>query len=206
MSRLLIVFGDKTADEILPIAQDQYSDQFAEITKVYFDDSTPDNPEFRSLLKPNNQIHFIIGVVDVQLRMRIEQFCHEQKFIPFSVIHRSAEIAASAKVGKGCFIAQQVVVSVNAVIGDFSIVHIHSSIGHDCVLGRHCSILPGARVSGEVTLGDGVLLGSNSVVFQQINVGNFCQIDALTYVRNDVPDGQLVSSRLAKPVKRWDMQ
>lgn len=204
MSTLLIVFGDKTADEILPIAREQHADQFDEITKTFFDEQTVSDTKLKEMMDRHDAIHFIIGVVDTGLRKRIQEFAEEAGLVPFTVVHRSAEIAASAKIGAGCFIAQQAVVSVNAVIGDFSIIHIHASIGHDSRLGTHCTVLPGARISGEVTLGDGVLVGSNSFVFQKVTVGQDTQIDALTYVRNDLPAGTLASSRLSKPVRRLD--
>ena len=206
VNKLLIVFGDKTADEILPVAKAQYSKDFTDIRKHYFDEKTWQDPAFKKMVAAHDDVYFIIGVVETQLRMQIQKLSEESGFQPFSVIHKSADIADSAEIGAGCFIGPQAVVSVNAKIGDFSIVHIHASIGHDSVLGKHCAILPGARISGEATLGDGVLVGTNSAIFQTVTVGDYTQVDAMTYVNADVPDAHLVSSRLPRPIKRLNFR
>ncbi|MDB4545391.1 acyltransferase, partial [bacterium] len=85
--------------------------------------------------------------------------------------------------------------SANARIGNHSIIHIHSSIGHDSQIGEYCAILPGARISGDVVLEDHVLIGSNSFVFQGTQVGRNARIDALTYVRDDIPEKSTLSCR-----------
>ena len=202
----MIIFGDKTADEILPIAVAQHASDFAKIEKQYFDDQTWDSPDFKNLVERHDAVYFTIGVVETPLRMKIQRLSEKSGFVPFSVIHRSAYIAKSAKIGVGCFVGPQAVVSENAVLGDFSIVHIHASFGHDSVCGKHCAILPGARVSGQATLGEGVLVGTNSAVLQNVRVGDYTQIDAMTYVHVDVPDEHLVSSRLPKPIKRLNFR
>jgi len=204
MSRLLIVFGDKTADEILPIAQQRYSEQFDEFRKYFFDPSRDHDKELTELARSNHSVHFVVGVVDIRLRVKIQQTAIKAGFEPFTVIHRSADIAESATIGRGCFVGPQAVISVNATVGDFSIVHIHSSIGHNSRLGKGSTVLPGARISGDVTLGDEVLVGSNAFVYQGVTVGAGSQIDALTYVRDDLPSGMLASCRLSRPVKRAD--
>ena len=104
--------------------------------------------------------------------------------------------------GAGCFLGPLATVSVDAIIGDHTILHIHCSIGHDSILGRHCSILPGARVSGDVTLGEGVLIGSNAFIFQGSRVGDHTHVDALTYVRGEIQDRQIVSVRYPRPLIR----
>lgn len=205
-NKLLLIFGDKTADEIIPIAVAQHTNDFTKIKKQYFDDSTWDDPEFKKMVASHDAVYFIIGVVETPLRMKIQRLSEEAGFVPFSVIHRSAYIAKTAKIGVGCFIGPQAVVSENAVIGDFSIVHIHASFGHDSVCGSHCAILPGARVSGQASLGNGVLVGTNAAIFQNVRVGDYTQIDAMTYVHVDVPDEHLVSSRLPKPIKRLNFR
>lgn len=205
-NKLLIVFGDKTADEILPIAKSQYSNDFVDIEKQYFDDQTWDDPVFKKMVESHDAIYFIIGVVETQLRMKIQKLSEQSGFVPFSVIHRTADIAATAKIGAGCFVGPQAVISENAVVGDFSIVHIHASLGHDSVCGKHCAILPGARVSGEANMGDGVLVGTNSAIFQKVRIGDYTQVDAMTYVHVDVPEEHLVSSRLPKPIRRLNFR
>ena len=202
---LLIVFGDKTASEIIAVAKVHCATEFAEIRQVFYTDQTFESSDFNDMVADFDTVCYILGVVDPGLRAKIQAQSESAGFRPYSVIHPTAEIDGSATVGEGCYIAQFAVVSVNAIVGDHSIVHLHASIGHDAVLGAHCAILPGARICGEVTMGAGVLVGTNSAVHQQVNIGDLVQIDAMTYVFCDVPDKHLVSTRLKKPVRRLDV-
>lgn len=200
MSRLLIIFGDNTADEIHAVAAEFYSGEFDQISKAYFSpDSNPDEiaNEYSGAF---SEVFFCIGVVEDRLRKRIQEVALKNNFKPFSIVHPSASIANSAQIGNGCFIAPQSIVSVRAVVGDYSILHFHSSVGHDAKLGMNVTVLPGARVSGEVQLGDFVLVGSNAFIFQGVKIGAGTQIDALTYVRHDVPTNMVISCRAKPPL------
>jgi len=178
------------------VAREVYADQFFEILKCYV------NPEDLSL-DPNVQIpcgqtskaYYAIGVLDLNLKLRIEQMCQSLGYRPWTLIHPTAYVPSSARIGAGCFIAPQVAIGVDAEIGDHTIVHFHASVGHGARVGRHCAILPGARLSGHVELGDGVLVGSNAFIYQGTKVGEQAQIDALTYVREDLPPRRIVSIR-----------
>ena len=139
--------------------------------------------------------NFIAATIDFQLKPRVIQFAESLGLKPFSIIHPSAFIDESAEICEGVFVGPQAVVSANARIGNHSIIHIHSSIGHDSQIGEYCAILPGARISGDVVLEDHVLIGSNSFVFQGTQVGRNARIDALTYVRDDIPEKSTLSCR-----------
>lgn len=195
MKRSLIVFGDKTADEIVSAANESCADQFDSIRKFIFHDQIENDADFRSFIEHSSEIDYIIGMIDIRLKPKVREFAEEKKLTPVSIIHPTAYVAPSATIGKGTFIAPQAVVSVNAKIDDHSIIHIHSSIGHDCQIGQYCAVLPGARISGNVTLEDSVMIGSGAFVYQGVHIGRRAQVDALTYVRNDVADKQLISCR-----------
>ena len=200
----LIVFGDSTANEIIPVAKVCFGDRLEHVRRVFFDAESDVGQENLQWIKQHSQVHYICGIVDIKLRMQVQEFASQHGLLPISVIDPTAVVAQSATVGQGCFIAAYAVISENATIGDFSIVHFHCSIGHDAKLGKNCTVLPGARVSGDVKFGDGVLLGSNSFVFQGVTIGSFTQVDALTYVRRDLPANMLHSCFLDKPIQRTD--
>lgn len=200
----LVIFGGSTAAEILPIAREQHGDGFAEIITHFFNPEIDNQSEFSRLATNGAQVFFIAGVVDAGLRQRIFREAVEAGFEPFTVIHRSADVAESAKIEPGCFVAQQAVVSINVHIGASSIIHIHSSIGHDSSLGSGCTILPGARISGRVKLAEGVFVGSNAFVAQNTKIGQHSTIDAMTYVSHNVDENMLVSCRLDRPIRQGD--
>jgi UDP-3-O-[3-hydroxymyristoyl] glucosamine N-acyltransferase len=200
--RLLVVFGKRTADEILATAQSAYADFFSHFIVLYFDQQLENGGRLNSVPIGFDEIYYCIGVVDFGIRSEIEKAATEYGMVPFTIIHPTAVVDPSAKIGVGCFIGPLSAVSLAASISNHTIVHMHSSIGHDSRVGPHCVILPGARISGDVTLGEGVLIGSNAFVFQGSSVGEHTHVDALTYVRGNIDSGQIVSVRWPHAMKR----
>lgn len=195
IKRTLIIFGQKTAAEVHSAARLGFHDHFDTIRTFVFNEELSVNTDFNSVMNAGGDVFFIAATIDFHLKPRVVQFAESLGFQAFTVIHPTAFVDESATIGDGVFVGPQAVISVNAKIGDHSLVHIHSSIGHDSQIGNYCAILPGARISGDVTLDDHVLIGSNSFVFQGTRVGRNARIDALTYVRGDIPEKSTLSCR-----------
>ena len=170
--------------------------------RVYFEE-----PTFSTMHAPRHtasglEIYYNIGVADVHVKQRINDRCKEIGWKPFTVLHPSAIISPSARLGEGVFVGPLAIVSTNAIVGAHCIVHLHASIGHDARIGEYGAILPGARISGSVQVGDRVLIGSNAFVNAGVRIGHDCQVDALTYVSRDLPDGPFLSGRAKGPMRR----
>ena len=195
MTQALIVFGNQTADEIVSAANEVCGDQFDAIRKFVFHENIETDPEYCNFVQAYSNLSYIIGMIDVRLKPRVQVFADKSNMAPISIIHPTAYVAPSAIIGNGVFVAPQAVISVNAEVEDHSIIHIHSSVGHDCKVGKFCAVLPGARISGNVSLAKGVMVGSGAFIFQGVTIGYRAQVDALTYVRYDVAEKQLVSCR-----------
>ena len=195
MTQALIVFGNQTADEIVSAAEEACGDKFDAIRKFVFHEKIGSDPEFYNFVQTHSNLSYIIGMTDVRLKPKVQAFADESNMTPVTVIHPTASIAPSATIGNGVFVAPQAVISVNANVEDHSIIHIHSSVGHDCKIGMFCAVLPGARISGNVSLGKSVMIGSGAFIFQGVTIGYRAQVDALTYVRHDVAEKQVVSCR-----------
>lgn len=198
----LIVFGDKTANEVLEAAILGDKASFGCMERVYFEESTFSEVHASKHIASGFEIYYNIGVADVQVKQRINQYCKAIGWKPFTVVHPSAIISPSARIGKGVFVGPLAIVSTNAIVGDHCIVHLHASIGHDAMIGEYSAILPGARISGSVKVGKRVLIGSNAFVNAGVRIGHDCQVDALTYVSRDLADGHILSVRAKGPMKR----
>jgi sugar O-acyltransferase (sialic acid O-acetyltransferase NeuD family) len=196
MTKQLVIFGDRTAAEMLAVAEEINAGQFAQIRTFFVSQDRQDLIRFlASLADGENEVFYLIGIIDLEIRRRVEENCQEHRLIPHTLIHPSAYVAPTAQIGRGCFIAPLVAIGIDTKIADHCILHFGTSIGHDCQLGRHCAVLPGARISGQVKLADGVLVGSNAFVHQGVSVGSDAKIDAMTYVRENVPERRIVSMR-----------
>ncbi len=203
---VLVILGDRTAQEILEAAQLAYGDQFSHIEKCYYEPqkfSSEDSVRINAL---SDSVFFHVGVATDGLKQTIVLACEQVGWKPFTVIHPSAVISRSAQVGDGVFVGPLAVVSSEAIICDHSIVHIHASVGHNSTIGSYSAILPGARISGNVRIGDRALVGSNAFVAAGKTVGDNCRVDALAYVHQDLPDGFIISPRHPKPLRRADLR
>lgn len=198
--KVLVVLGDKTANEVLEAAEVGCSGQFDAIEKVYFADDDFDEQHVQRLR--TSEVFFNVGIANDGLKQVIVARCLAAGWHPKAVVHPSAVVAPSALVGAGAFVGPLAVVSSNAAVGEHAIVHIHCSIGHDSVLGNFCSILPGARISGSVKIGERTLVGSNAFVAAGTIIGDDCRIDAMAYVRDALPAGYIISPRSPHPVRR----
>jgi carbonic anhydrase/acetyltransferase-like protein (isoleucine patch superfamily) len=203
--RELVVFGDRTADEIVDVVETFFGDRFSRVHKCYCDKQTFGDDQLPAMSSGGDQVGYLLGLVDIHLQVKIDRACKRAGWEPVSVIHPAANVSRSAKIGPGCFVAAGCAISVNAELGAHCLVHFNSSIGHDAVLGDYCSVLPGARISGQVRLDEGVLIGSNAFVFQNVHIGAYSQVDALTYVREDLAARQIVSCRAKRPLRRLDL-
>lgn len=195
-NRALIIFGHKTASEVLSAAKLGYQENFDSIRTFVYQEDLSKNDEFTSILNSFHDIFFIAAIIDFKLKPDVVEFAKTLNLKPFSIIHPTAFIDESARIGEGVFVGPQSVISANASIGNHSVIHIHSSIGHDARIGDYCAILPGARISGDVIVQDSALIGSNSFVYQGTCVGRNARVDALTYVKEDVLENKTISCRL----------
>ena len=201
----LLIFGKiSTGAEIYEIVTSHYSNDYDSIEMILFNDNFIEEFDLKEKLdNPAYTLNYIIGFSDYQQRVKcvntMNTFSNTKAV---SIINPTAYIAKSAKIGDGCYIGANATISTNAVIKNHASINLNVSIGHDAVINEHVLILPGVRISGHVNVGEGTLIGANAFVHQKVTIGKENLIDALTYVRNDLPDRMVSSSRSAKPFKR----
>jgi sugar O-acyltransferase (sialic acid O-acetyltransferase NeuD family) len=144
-----------------------------------------------------------IGSVSLPLR-RAERFRHfrERGFRFASVIHPSAIIAESARLGEGVQVMAGVVIQPSARLGDNVLVNTRASIDHDTVVGDHTHIGPGAVLCGNVHLGEACHVGAGACIIQSVVVGANSLVGAGAVVLRHVPAGSRawgVPARIVNP-------
>jgi sugar O-acyltransferase (sialic acid O-acetyltransferase NeuD family) len=106
-----------------------------------------------------------------------------------SVIHPSAVIDATVRIGAGSVVFAGAVIQPDTALGAHAIVNTAASIDHDCVLGEAVHVAPGTRLAGNVTLGDEVFLGIGVVVIPGVTIGARTVVGAGAAVVRDLPAG-----------------
>jgi len=109
-----------------------------------------------------------------------------------TLIHPTAWLSHSAKIGEGTLVAAGVVVQPEAQIGRHAILNTACSIDHDCVVGDWVHIAPGARLAGGVHVDEGALVGIGAVVLPNIRIGAWSVVGAGAVVTREVPPHAVV--------------
>ncbi|HEY4344155.1 MAG TPA: acetyltransferase [Parvibaculum sp.] len=139
----------------------------------------------------------LIAIGDGKARQSIAKRCPARWQ---SLIHPTARVHASARIGVGTLICAGAVVQPDAVIGDHVIVNTGVVVEHDCEVGDFVHIAPMACLTGGCILGEGAFIGAGAVVASASRVGNWVTVGAGSVVLREVPDGLTVIGVPAKPL------
>ena len=87
-----------------------------------------------------------------------------------SIVHQSAYISPTAKIGNGVAILPNASVGTNVVVADSCIINMNAIVDHDTVLGKCVHLAPGAIVKGENHVPEYTKVESGTVVER----GEYC--------------------------------
>lgn len=104
-----------------------------------------------------------------------------------TLIHPTAYIHPSAKIGKGTVIFAGAVIQPDAIIGDHCIINTGATIDHDCVIGDYVHLAPGVHLAGGVKVAEGTFMGIGSVATPYVQIEEWAQVAAGGVVINNVP-------------------
>ena len=99
-----------------------------------------------------------------------------------SVIHPSASISKSAKIGKGVIVNRLVAIGYGTVISSHCLINRGCTIGHHCFLEEGVTLGPGVNIAGNVQVGKRTLIGMGSNVIQNAIIGSNRRIRANSLV------------------------
>ncbi len=116
------------------------------------------------------------------------------------IIHPTAYVDASARIGPGVFIGPGAIIHIAARIGRGAIINSGAIVEHDCIVGDWCHLSPGAALCGTVRLGEGVWIGANAVVRENITVGDWSIVGCGSAVTADIPPYETWGGVPARPI------
>src|SRR5690625_60408 len=143
---------------------------------------------------------FMLGIGDNNLREKIANAVLKKNERLLSVIHPSAVLAQSVKVGNGTFISAQATINALANLGDYAILNTGCIIEHECYIGNGSHIAPGAVLAGGVKIGKRSFIGGNAVIKEGISIGNDVIVGAGSTIIKDITDGQKVAGNPGREI------
>lgn len=130
---------------------------------------------------------FVMGVGQPGLKRKIANRMLELKAEFFTLIHPTAIVCSSAKIGTGVVVCPFSTVSSDVGLGDFVMLNAFASVGHDCSVGDFCVLSSYANLNGFVTLESEVFLGTRATVVASRTVGTQSRLSAHALVVSNVP-------------------
>lgn len=141
-------------------------------------------------LKKRGVDYFVVGVGSVKdnlKRKEIYEKAIKLSFEPADIIHPSAIISKTAKIGKGCQILTGAILNTESEIGENVLINTGAIIEHNCILKNHIHISIGVRIASTVIIEDLAFVGAGAILKQNIKVGEGAVIGAGAVVLKDVP-------------------
>lgn len=121
-----------------------------------------------------------------------------------TVIHPSAVVSPSARIGEGTVVFAGVVVNTGARVGSQVVLNTGVIVEHDCVIHDGSSLSPGARMGGRVVIEEGVFISTGVTLAPRVRVGARSVIGAGAVVVSDLPPDVLaygVPARVARSIE-----
>ncbi len=139
-----------------------------------------------SEMAKNKECSLLMAFGDNRFREKIAKELMNNTWV--TVVHPSAYVHPSVKIGCGTVIFAGAVIQPGAVVGKHCIVNTGAVIDHDCIIGDYVHIGPGAKLAGNVKVGNRVFMGIGSVAIPGLVIGENSIVGAGGVVISDLPD------------------
>jgi sugar O-acyltransferase (sialic acid O-acetyltransferase NeuD family) len=148
-----------------------------------------------------DELLLAIGYKHFEQRMHI--FDSLKNEIPFGrLIHSSAYVDDSVKLGRGVVIYPGCVVDMKSHLHDNVLLNAGVVVAHDTTIGSHSFLSPGVKVAGFVRVGNCVSLGIGTAVVDNLTIADYSRTGAGAVVIESITDPGLyvgVPARYKKP-------
>lgn len=146
--------------------------------------------------------HFTVGIGNPVLRYKLYKKFTELGGVFVSSISPKAEIGSyDISIKQGCNILSGVTISNSNKIGMGCIIYYNSIITHDCIIEDFVEISPSVTILGRCSIGSFTQLGSNAVILPNINIGRNVIIGAGSVVTKNIMDNCTAVGIPAKIIK-----
>lgn len=146
---------------------------------------------------------FTIGIGQPRLRRKMfEKFTNLHGLFT-STVSLNAEIGNyGVDIGPGCNVLGGVQISNSTRIGKGCIIYYNSIITHDVTVGDFTELSPGVTLLGAVKVGENVQVGAGAIILPGVTIGNSSIIGAGAVVRSNISDGEVAVGVPAKTIKK----
>lgn len=138
--------------------------------------------KFSKILK---NVNFNISISAPLARENIYKLFCKKNFY-YRTLSFSNKNIYTNKIGLGCIIEPNVIITSNVTVGKGNFIFFGTSIGHDSNIGNFCNLGCNVTISGNVTIGDRVQIGANSFISNGIKICSNTIISPGSVVLKDI--------------------
>lgn len=142
-----------------------------------------------------DNVHYLMGIANLDYRAPIIENFLEKGAKFTGLIHPSAIISPTSKIGEGTVVSHNASVGAKAKIGKFNMLNSRCTIGHDTVMGDYNFISPQVAISGNTKIGNGNMIGTNACTIPGMEIGDNNKIAAGMVVYKPIYDNETVIFR-----------
>jgi sugar O-acyltransferase (sialic acid O-acetyltransferase NeuD family) len=144
------------------------------------------------------QEELIISIGANHIRQQVAAFI-QHRF--GKVVHPSAIVDKSVKVGEGTVILHNTVLQAEVQVGKHVIINTSASVDHDCIIEDFAHIAPRATLCGNIYVGEKTIIGAGTIVTPNLKIGKNCLIAAGSVITKNIPDFAIVRGNPARVIK-----
>ena len=138
---------------------------------------------------------FVFGIGSLRTRTMREEILNKTGLQPVdfvTIIHPSAVIDRTAKIGPGCIFHPGVCIGNDAVIEPFTIIAVNSAVAPYVKIGSYSMITSLVLVLTGAELGKMTFIGSHSVITENVKIGDQTMVGVGTIVSRSIDKGLFV--------------
>lgn len=134
----------------------------------------------------------IMGIGYSRMNSRAEIFEKLKGHVPFcNVIHSSAYVDSTCKLGEGIFILPGVVLDLDVIIEDNVLLNTGVIIAHHTTVKKHTFIAPGVNVAGLVEIGERCFIGIGAIIKDCLQIAKSSIIGAGSLVLENTEENSV---------------
>ncbi|AHE65633.1 hypothetical protein [Legionella oakridgensis] len=147
--------------------------------------------------------HAIICTASPKEKERLWNIVSKVRLRSYSVIHPTAIIASTAKIGMGTIINAGSIIQPFAKIGNGVMIHSNVVIEHDVTVDNFANIAPNVTLAGWVKIGKSAIIYTGCNIIPTIEIGDFAIIGAGATVISNIPAQCKVAGVPAKEISTY---
>lgn len=138
---------------------------------------------------PKNSL-IALAIGSNSARAKVAQKIIDANHTIATLIHKSAVVSESVKIGIGSVVMPLAIINADAKIGQGAIINSGAIIEHECNIGDFVHICPKVALAGNVNVGSFSWIGIGSSIIQGRNIGQNVMVGAGAVVIGDIADGK----------------